>query len=121
MATPDPTAVFLVGELLKALDPEPDETPRSYVDNLRRLQGVLITLMANSELQPEGDQDATVMDALGRLDPHREDARLPFGERVRRVQAWVDIELSRWTSAIVQPRGPSGACAVPEAQPVPVE
>lgn len=121
MSTPDPTLNALVLEVLTVLDEDATDADRSYIDRLRRLQEVIASALAGGTAVPEGEQEAIVTQALGRLDPRPDDARQPYQSRLRRVGEWVDTELFKWTSAMVQPPGPSGTTAVAATPPAPVE
>ena len=113
---PDPTTEALVRDLLTQLDDQEDNAQLSYVDALRRVQGALTKALATAEPDLTSEQDAALSQTLGRLSPTADDARIDPVTRLRRVHGWVDMELSRWTSAIVQPRGPSGTTVVAEPQ-----
>ena len=92
----------VVEETLEQLDPQEDDKTLAYEE-------------------PTPEEEQAVSQALSRLHPTADDAQADHGTRLRRLQARVDVELSRWTSAIVQPPGPSGATAVPEPPPPPLE
>lgn len=112
--------------VLKAMD-EPEHADQlSYVEVLRALQKVLAEWMITAptrgtddqpaELSPEADQ--ALRQATAYFDPHNEDHLQDALALLRRLQQTVDLELSRWTSAMVQPAGPSGERAVPEPPPL---
>lgn len=60
-----------------------------------------------------GAPEAVVRQALRQLDPQAGDDRQDYPTVLRRLQAAIDVELSKWTSAPVQPVGKSGETAVP--------
>lgn len=111
--------------VLKAMDPPGNVDQLRYEDVLRALQKVLAEWMITAptrgkddqpaELQPEADQ--ALRQAIGHFDPHNEDHLAESLALLKRLQVTVDLELSRWTSALVQPAGPSGERAVPEPPP----
>jgi hypothetical protein len=116
----DPTNEAIVRDLLAALDPQEGDDGLPYVDLLRRTQAVLVDLLAQGEaLTPE--QEQAIAQALSHLHPAADDHLVDGGTRLRRLQTRIDVELSKWTSALVQPPGPSGATAVPDMPPAPVE
>lgn len=110
----------VVEETLEQLDPNEDDKTLAYEDLLRRLQTVLQEKVAQTE-EPTPEEEQAVSQALSRLHPTADDAQADHGTRLRRLQVRVDVELSRWTSAMVQPPGPSGATAVAATPPPPVE
>lgn len=117
---PDPTTEQLVLDLLTALDPDPADAQRSYIDRLRRLQQELVDALALGAAPLSAEQEQAVRQFVGRTDPHPDDAQQDSGMMLRRALALVDGELFKWTSGMVQPAGPSGATAV-AAHEVPAE
>lgn len=118
----DPTNEAIVRDLLAGLDPQETDAGLSYVDVLRRAQSVLIVQEATTPAaQPDPAVETAVLQTLGRLDPHADDVHQDHISRVRRLQSAIDRELSKWTSSMVQPAGPSGDYAVPAPLPAPVE
>jgi hypothetical protein len=116
----DLTNEALVRALVTALDPQEGDDILGYEDLLRRAQRILIDEVNDTEdPTPEAQQIVTL--ALATLHPTADDHLVDHGTRLRRLQARIDIELSKWTSAMIQPPGPSGATAVPEPLPAPVE
>jgi hypothetical protein len=116
----DPTNEAIVRDLLAVLDPQESDAGLPYVDLLRRTQTVLADLLAHGEaLTPE--QDTAIAQALSHTHPTADDHLADAGTRLRRLQVVIDTEVSRWTSGMVQPVGPSGARAVVEPPPAPVE
>lgn len=65
----------------------------------------------------QGTKENAVRQALGQLDPRAGDQSLGYVDVLHRMQAAIDVELSRWSSAVVQQPGPSGVTAVPETPP----
>lgn len=120
----DETTVALVGEMLKVLDAEAETDGMAYEDMLRVVQiGLTEALHTDTgegeEPSPEDEQ--TMRQALGRLDPKNMDSELDYQDVLRRLLSAIDKELMKWTSGLVQPPGPSGdACvAVREDSPIP--
>lgn len=117
----DPTAEALMRQVLEALDAQEEDAALSYIDVARRVQAVLITRLGNAgaPLDPEGE--VATRHLVGYLDPHADDAQQDGATLLRRLQTAIDRELSRWTSAILQPPGPSGGTAVAAPAPPPEE
>ena len=115
----DPTNEALIRAMLTEMDPQEGDDDLAYVDLLRRAQAVLVDRLARStDEEPPREEQNAVAQALGRLDPHADDALVDHGTRLRRLQARIDLELFRWTSGMVQPPGPSGAVQVAEPQTI---
>ena len=70
--------------------------------------------VAKGQDAQQATREAAVRHALAQLDPHNDDQYQGYPELLRRLQGAIDVELSRWTSAPVQPPGPSGDVAVAE-------
>jgi hypothetical protein len=116
----DPETEAIMRAALQALDPQPGDDALAYEEILRRLQRVLMDMLALGAPEPSPEQDSAVRQAVSQLVPVADDQYAAFGTLLRRFQATVDVELSRWTSAMVQPIAPSGYTAVPEVPPAPV-
>src|SRR5262245_46686333 len=127
----DPATEAVMRWVLHELDPQPGDDTLSYEDTLRRLQTVLLAMVntgappsATARQPGEGPAEATpeqqnaVTQGLARLHASADDHLVDHGTRLRRLQMVVDADCSRWTSAMVQPIGPSGYTAVPEPPPV---
>lgn len=72
-----------------------------------------------SDRYGDPEQAATeqmVRQLVGRLDPHNDDQHQDYPSLLRRLQVAIDRELSKWTSASVQPPGRSGETAVANPQ-----
>jgi succinate dehydrogenase flavin-adding protein (antitoxin of CptAB toxin-antitoxin module) len=122
----DPGMEALVSELLRVLAPDVDTAALGYIEQMRALQKALVDLLSGaatvtSRGKPPGteeggglmpEDEALVRFALGRLDPKTGDQDLEGGEVLTRLLACVDKDLFKWTSAMVQPVGPSGAAQV---------
>jgi hypothetical protein len=114
----DAQSEAVVRMCLEQLDADAAEAATSYEDALYRLQATLIALKQQPpDEDPSPEAQQAVADALGRLHPSADDHLTDFGTRVLRLQAQVDIELSRWTSGMVQQPGPSGATVVAPRPP----
>jgi hypothetical protein len=111
------TQIMLLAALT-ALDPHDDDADVSYLEQLRRLQAALVTLLDAVPASPDVATEATVRQAVGVIDPRNDDASQGYALMLRRLQRLVDIELSRWSSAAQQPVGPSGDTAAPVIPPV---
>ena len=120
----DPGMEALVAEMLRILAPDTDTAALGYVEQLRALQTALVDLLtgkttvASSRAQP-GDglaltpeDEALLRFALGKFDAKAGDDALEGADVVRRLLSAIDRELMRWTSAMVQPVGPSGDAVV---------
>jgi hypothetical protein len=123
----DPTMEAIVTAMLKALAPGMEQTTLGYVPQLYAVQASLADLLhiALMPLQgpakpphpsPPPPDDPTMLavlhEALRRLDPKAEDQFLAPVEVGQRTLACIDRELSKWTSALTQPLGPSGQASV---------
>ena len=109
----DPLMEALVSAMLQCLDHDADMT-RGYLDQLRQLTVTMAHMLADVESHaPTPEQDVLMRQALGRLDPHPEDASLGYVEVLQRVQGAVERELFRWDSSLVQVPGFSGAVQIP--------
>jgi hypothetical protein len=121
----DPTMEAIVTALLKALAPGTEQTTLGYVPQLYAVQASLAELLhiVLTPLQlpakpppPPPPDDPTLLavlhEALRRLDPKAEDRFLAPVEVGQRTLACIDRELSKWTSALTQPLGPSGQASV---------
>lgn len=108
----DPSTEAVMRAVLAALDTQESDKVLAYEDILRRLQDVLVACLRSSPDEVSPEQAQALALALARLHPRADDARLEPLEHVRRLLERVDLELFRWTSAMVQPVGPSGATAV---------
>jgi hypothetical protein len=102
--------------LVTALHPTPDDAAQSVEALLRRAQTALLLTLQNQESDLTPHQ-GVLLQAATQLLPRADDAQQPPQELLRRVQVGIDAELSKWTSAVVQPPGPSGTTAVPEPVP----
>jgi len=112
----------VVRRCLEALDAEAAEAATSYEDALYRLQATLVALKQQSpDEEPSPEAHQSVAETLGALHPSADDHLTDFGTQVLRLLVRVDVELSRWTSGMVQQPGPSGATVVAERPPEPVE
>jgi uncharacterized protein with beta-barrel porin domain len=116
----DPQTEALVRACLEQLDSASAAAATSYEDALYRLQDNLKGQMQRSEPPPTPEESQAVQALLGQLHPSADDHLVQHGTRLQRLLARVDVELSRWTSGIVQQPGPSGATAVAERPPEPV-
>jgi hypothetical protein len=127
----DPQNEAIMRELLRQLDPQPGDDDLPYEDILRRLQTVLLAMVTTGTpptqepkpagegvVEPTPEHENAVRQAVGLLFPVADDQYAGYETLLRRLQSVVDAELSRWTSAMVQPVGPSGYTAVPEPPPV---
>ena len=122
MAYYDPTQVALVSEMLKVCTPQKGRGAKaaqeamaeaSYPEQLRQLQAALMEALQTGDTEaPSPEAMQTMVQALGRLDPKTGDQYLEYGAILRRLLACVDRELMKWTSAPVQPIGPSGEAVV---------
>ncbi len=111
----DPTMEALIASVLEALDPPDDDTPRSYIDDLRGVQMALVKALAEESPEaPSPEAEQTMRQAIGVLDPKSEDQYLGYGEVLRRLLSAVDRQLFIWSSGMVQPVGPSGDYQVHE-------
>ena len=114
----DPTLVALVDTLVTTCVPASPAAP--YVEDLRVMQQWLAEQLRTGQTAPSPEAEQALRAAMSRLDAKPHDERVGYGEVLRRVLSAVDQELFRWTSAAVQPRGPSGDTAVaPAPAPVP--
>lgn len=114
--------------VLQAIDPPDNADQLSYVEVLRANQHALEALLIHSppaerpgrpetEAGVSSEAEAAIRQAVAHFDPHNDDHLQDGLAMIERLQATVDLELSRWTSAPVQPAGPSGERAVPEPPP----
>jgi hypothetical protein len=126
----DPATEAVMRELLRQLDPQPGDDALAYEDILRRLQTVLVSMVhtgspptpgpkpaGEGRAGPTPEQEQAVRHAVGLLFPIAGDQYVDYESLLLRMLSIVDAELSRWTSAMVQPVGPSGYTAVPEPPP----
>jgi hypothetical protein len=128
----DPAMEALVTALLRILNPSIEEPAvLTYIEQLRAVQAALVALLAGTP-QPTGLaksmeavtpaeealEEAFIRFALGKLNPKPEDQWLAKAEVVSRLLECIDVELSRWTSAVEQAPGPSGAASLPPAETV---
>jgi hypothetical protein len=114
----DATSETIVRNCLAQLDADAAAAATSYEDALYRLQAFLVALkQEDPEAAPTPEAAQAVSHALGHLHPSADDHLVGHGERLRRLLACVDVELSRWTSGMAQPPGPSGATAVAPRPP----
>jgi hypothetical protein len=116
----DPATEALVRACLEQLDSASAAAATSYEDALYRLQDNPKGQMQRSEPSPTPEESQAVQELLARLHPSADDHLVEHGTRLQRLLARVDVELSRWTSGIVQQPGPSGVTAVAERPPEPV-
>jgi len=86
----------------------------AYEEVLRALQVVVPQALGTLA---QGEQEQAARTAVDRLDPHAGDQYLDYPSVLLRLQEVVDRELFRWTSAALQPPGPSGGTAVAEPPP----
>lgn len=118
----DPGMEALVAEMLRILAPEVETDTLGYIEQLRALQTALVDLLTGkttvARAKPEDglvlapEDEALLRFALGKLDAKTGDQDLEGADVVRRLLSANDKELMRWTSALVQPVGPSGDAVV---------
>ena len=116
--------------LLRVFDPDPADAQRTYAELALRCQTRLwggppgaVHLPPGQGKPPgkpppaagvtEADEIAAIRAALGFFGAEPDDARKGNEELVARLAVILDTIVGRWTSALVQPVGPSGDMPVP--------
>lgn len=120
--------------LLRVFDPDPGDAARPYAELAQRCQARLwggppggVSLPPGQSKPPgtpppapgvtDEEEVAALRAALGFFGAEPDDARKGTEELVARLAVILDTIVARWTSALVQPVGPSGAMPVADRPP----